>query len=104
MKWKVLLEGSCEACQQDLESSGHLFWGCESVREVWAILKLFPTSLKVYFSSFMDMIWYGVMGAGQNREDNYGGMGGVDKSELDQKWWSEKIKLANGVWCARLSV
>lgn len=63
VKRKMLLEGCYDACQLEVESSGHLFWECASVREVWAASNLFPTCLKVHFHSFMDMIWFGVLEA-----------------------------------------
>ena len=63
MRRKVLVEGSCEACHQEVESSGHLFWRCELAREVWSTSKLFPSSLMVNFNSFLDLIWYGLMEA-----------------------------------------
>lgn len=68
VKRKGLLEGSYEACHQELESSGHLFWGCESVGEVWSLSKLFPLSLAINFNSFMDKIWYGLMEAKWEQE------------------------------------
>ena len=34
---KVLAEGTCEMRQSGLETSGHLFWECERVREAWAM-------------------------------------------------------------------
>ena len=60
---KVLAEGICAMCQSGLETSGHLFWECERVREAWAMLKIFPAQSNVQSHSFMDMLWYGVFDA-----------------------------------------
>ena len=59
----MLAEGICAMCQSGLETSGHLFWECERVREAWAMLKIFPTQSNVQSHSFMDMLWYGIFDA-----------------------------------------
>ena len=63
MRRKVLLDGQCEVCHTDVESSSHIFWDCAFVHEVWDVSKLFPSNSWVHFHSFMDMLWYGVMEA-----------------------------------------
>ncbi|KAL4594364.1 hypothetical protein ACB092_12G014300 [Castanea dentata] len=50
-------------CQSGLETSGHMFWECERVREAWALLKIFPAHTNIQFLSFMDLLWYGVFEA-----------------------------------------
>ena len=57
-KRKVLVEGTCKTCQSGLETSSHLFWECDKVREAWTMLKLFPTNTNILFHTFMDMLWY----------------------------------------------
>lgn len=63
MRRKVLLDGRCKACRLEVESSAHLFWDSDSVREVWAVAKLFPAGQRPHFSSFLDMVWYGAVEA-----------------------------------------
>lgn len=63
MRRKVLLDGQCEVCHADVESSSHIFWDCAFVQNVWEVSKLFPLNSLVHFNSFMDMLWYGIMEA-----------------------------------------
>ena len=43
------------------ETSGHLFWECSRTQEVWALTKLFPPNHRVFFPSFLDLLWFGAM-------------------------------------------
>lgn len=63
MRRKVLLDWRCDGCRMEVESSAHLFWNCDLVREVWAVAKLFPAGSRLHFSSFLDLVWSGAMEA-----------------------------------------
>ncbi|KAL0009325.1 hypothetical protein SO802_010827 [Lithocarpus litseifolius] len=39
---KVLIDGGCDECKTELESSGHVFWTCPRAQEIWAMTNLIP--------------------------------------------------------------
>ena len=38
---KVLLDGACDECNLEEESSAHLFWHCQRASEIWRTSNLF---------------------------------------------------------------
>lgn len=64
----VLADGCCEFCNSSADSSIHLFWDYNRVRDVWNNLKIFHMQMPFCFHSFMDMEWYGVVEAEQDEE------------------------------------
>ena len=54
-RWKVIDNSICEACGLELESSRHVFWGCEKAREIWVLLAI---PFEAHVPEFEDLIWY----------------------------------------------
>ena len=48
---------TCEACGLELESSEHVFWGCEKAQEIWTISGNSFETPGVNFPKFKDLIW-----------------------------------------------
>ena len=61
MKRKVLMDACCEDCQAVTESSGHLLKECPRAHDIWLLSNLFHDKNKLFFNSFMDLMWYVVM-------------------------------------------
>ena len=68
LRRKIVTDGYCEECYEDVESSGHLFWECSWARKIWGQSNLFPAMRNLQFRSFMDLLWYPVMVAKWDRE------------------------------------
>ena len=48
---------TCEACGLELESSEHVFRGCEKAQEIWTISGNSFETPGVNFPKFKDLIW-----------------------------------------------
>ena len=68
LRRKIVTDGYCEECYEDVESSGHLFWECSWARKIWGQSNLFPAMRNLQFRSFMDLLWYSMMVAKWDRE------------------------------------
>lgn len=55
---KVLDSPICEACGLEVETSRHLFWHCEKIREIWMFSGLPLNFNGVHFPEFIDLLWY----------------------------------------------
>ena len=54
---KVLQESRCEGCNQEEETTGHLFWTCPRARELWLCSKTVFLVETRHCNSFKDMLW-----------------------------------------------
>ena len=55
------MDACCEECQAVTESSGHLFWECPRAHDIRLLSNLFHDKNRLFFNSFMDLMWYVVM-------------------------------------------
>ena len=90
MKCKIVLDSYCEECQEDVESSGHLFWECPRAREIWALSNLFPVKKELQFHSFIDLLWHSMMVAKWDQET-------LEKIiVISWKLWTYRNEVRNG--------
>ena len=57
----VIAEDICVCYHKEVDTNGHIFWGCPRAQETWATSKLQLLPLDVHLGSFMDLIWFVMM-------------------------------------------
>lgn len=54
----VLDNSTCEACNLDPETTGHLFWDCSLAKEVWTLADMPFDRTGIRYRDFMDFLWH----------------------------------------------
>ncbi|XP_075640446.1 uncharacterized protein LOC142612215 [Castanea sativa] len=54
----VLDNSTCDACNLDAETTGHLFWDCHLAKEAWTLADLPFDRTGIRYRDFMDFLWH----------------------------------------------
>ncbi|KAL0004508.1 hypothetical protein SO802_012069 [Lithocarpus litseifolius] len=57
----VIADDMYVCCHKEVDTNGHLFWGCLKAQETWAASKLQLLPLDAHLGSFMDLLWFVMM-------------------------------------------
>ncbi|KAK7855827.1 hypothetical protein CFP56_026458 [Quercus suber] len=61
MRHNVIAESLCVCYLENVETNGHILWGCSTAQETWFASKLNLMPPNANIESFQDLLWFELM-------------------------------------------